>query len=196
MSTYPPDNGRRNYTCVKDYKVSLFGLPLSVRSLAFQEQDNVLAACATVALWCSFHKASELFGTAVPTPARITTFANQVVNPARPIPSHGLSIQQICNAIRTINLDAEVVVVKPDIPVASLAYGHLKQGMPVILIATVENVGLHAITLTGYSQHTQRVNSDALRIATHDTLNEPSLQNVLEQLLTRRFANMLRDRTK
>jgi hypothetical protein len=159
LKTYPPDSGRRNYTCTRPYKVNLFGIELTVTSLVFQEQDNVLAACATVALWCSFHKTADIFGTAVPTPAQITTFANHVVNHARPIPSHGLTIQQICNAIRRVGLDAEVVVVNNGVPVPSLAYGHLKWGLPVILLATVEGIGLHAITLTGYSINAAPVTS-------------------------------------
>lgn len=151
LKTYPADGGRRNYTCTRLYTVNLFGVELSVRSLVFQEQDNVLAACATVALWCSFHKTAELFGTTVLTPAQITTFANQVVNHARPIPSHGLSIQQICNAIRHVGLDPEVVLVNKGLPVPSLVYGHLSHGLPVILIATIEGQGRHAIALNGYS---------------------------------------------
>ena len=151
LKTYPSDGGRRHYTATRPYAVSLFGLDLGVRSLAFQEQDNVLAACATVALWCSFHKTSDLFGNPIPTPAQITTSANEVVHHARPLPSHGLNIQQICNAIRTVGLDPEVVSVNGSLPLVSLVYGHLSVGLPVILIAEIEGVGHHAITLNGYS---------------------------------------------
>jgi hypothetical protein len=84
LKTYPPDNGRRNYTCTRDYKANLFGVELSVTSLPFQEQDSVLAACATVSLWSAFHKTAELFGTATPTPAEITRVANRVIHPGRP----------------------------------------------------------------------------------------------------------------
>src|SRR5439155_23260261 len=50
LKTYPPDEGdRRHYTVVRNYDSHLFGVKLSVRSLPFQEQDSVLAACATVA---------------------------------------------------------------------------------------------------------------------------------------------------
>lgn len=159
LKTYPPDGSRRNYTCTRLYSVNLFGIELSVRSLVFQEQDNVLAACATVALWCSFHKTAELFGTAVLTPAQITTFANQVVNHARPIPSHGLSIQQICNAIRHVGLDPEVVLVNNGLPVPSLVYAHLSHGLPVILIASIEGRGRHAIALNGYSINPEPVHA-------------------------------------
>ena len=151
LATYPPDGGRRNYTCTRQYAVNLYGIELGVRSLVFQEQDNVLAACATVALWCAFHKTAELFRTSIPTPAQITTFANEVVNHTRPIPSHGLNIQQICNAIRNVGLDPEVVLVNSSLPVPSLLYGHLSHGLPVILVANIEGVGRHAIALNGYS---------------------------------------------
>jgi len=151
LKTYPPDSGRRHYTATRRYQVSLFGLDLQVNSLAFQEQDNVLAACATVALWCSFHKTADLFGTPIPTPAQITNSANEFVRNSRPLPSHGLNIQQICNAIRAIGLDPEVVSVNASLPLVSLIYGHLRLGLPVILVADIEGVGHHAIALNGYS---------------------------------------------
>lgn len=151
LKTYPADNGRRNYSCIRTYKANLFGVELSVDSLPFQEQDTVLAACATVSLWSAFHKTAELFGTPTPTPAEITRVANQVVQPGRPLPSHGLSIQQICNSIRHVGLDPEVVEMKTSTPIVSLIYGHLRMGLPVILGVGVPGLGLHAVTLTGYS---------------------------------------------
>jgi hypothetical protein len=121
LRTYESDSGRRNYPCTCEYNANLFGIELSVRSLAFQEQDSVLAACATVALWCAFHKTAVLFGTPVPTPAAITRVANQVVHPARPVPSHGLNIQQICNSIRHVGLEPEVVQVGQNLPLISFS---------------------------------------------------------------------------
>jgi hypothetical protein len=151
LRTYPSDNGRRNYTCTRTYKANLFGIELSVESLPVQEQDTVLAACATVSLWSAFHKTAELFGTATPTPAEITRIANQVIQPGRPLPSHGLSVQQICNSIRHVGLDPEVVEMRNSTPIVSLIYGHLHMGLPVILGIGVPDLGFHAITLTGYS---------------------------------------------
>jgi hypothetical protein len=157
LSTYDTDGGRRNYPCTRSYKAHLFGIELNVCSLAFQEQDSVLAACATVALWCALQKTAELFGTLAPTPAAITRVANQVAYPARPIPSHGLNIQQICNSIRHQELEPEVVEVRKNVPLVSLIYGHLKMGLPVLLMVQVEGGGLHAITLTGYSLQKHKV---------------------------------------
>jgi hypothetical protein len=39
----------------KTYNVSLFGKHLSIKSIAFQEQDKIISACATTSLWTFFH---------------------------------------------------------------------------------------------------------------------------------------------
>lgn len=160
LRTYPPDGGRRNYTVVRKYEVNLFGLDLSVRSLAFQEQDRVVAACATVSLWCCFQVTSELFGTPLPTPAKITQSANKIGNITRPIPSHGLNVLQICNAIREVGLEAEVIEVTAALPLASLLYAHLRMGLPAILVVAIEGYEVaHAVTIAGYSIHKTRQNN-------------------------------------
>jgi hypothetical protein len=150
LNTYPHD-GRRYYTATKRYSVNLFGCPLGVTSLAFQEQDTVMAACATVALWCCFQKTGDLFQSTVPTPAAITRAANLVADDRRPLPSHGLRIEQICNAIKYVGLEPEVIRVSKTLPLASLLYSYLRFGVPVILVVEVKKQGMHAVALTGYS---------------------------------------------
>jgi len=39
----------------KCYKVNLFGVELHIESIAFQEQDKVVAACATTSIWTALH---------------------------------------------------------------------------------------------------------------------------------------------
>jgi hypothetical protein len=151
LRTFDDDGGHRVYRCVRTYKVNLYGLPLELPSLAFQEQDTVLGACATVALWSAFQKTADLFGTPTPTPSAITRAASDLVHYGRSIPSDGLNVLEICRAVRQFGLEPEVIDVTPDVPVASVAYGYLRMGLPVILGVQVEGMGLHAITLAGYS---------------------------------------------
>jgi hypothetical protein len=155
LKTYPPDNRRRYYTARRSYPVNLFGIDLTIDSLAFQEQDKALAACATVALWSCFHKANDLFKTPVPTPAAITRSANRLLN-HRPVPSRGLDVGQICSAIRYFGLEPEVIEPTKEKPLASLIYAHLRFGNPVLLGVEVPPFGPHAITLVGYSLLGQR----------------------------------------
>ena len=150
LRTYDHDGGRRNYPTTKRYFAHLFGCKLRVDSLAFQEQDTVLAACATVALWSAFQKTSSLFGTSTSTPAQITRAATSAVYSSRPLPSKALRLEQMARAVRAVGLEPEVISARPQVPVLSLIYGYLQLGVPVVLILDVEGEG-HAVTVTGYS---------------------------------------------
>lgn len=167
LKTYPPDQGRRQYTATRPYRVNLFGIDLMIESLAYQEQDTSLAACATVALWSCFQKTQELFpSTTAPTPVAITKAANRLQLAARSFPSRGLEIQQICNAISAVGLDPEVYPVTKDLPFVSLAYSYLKLGVPVLAVVKIPGIGAHAIAINGFSltgnQHLQSEGGSAL----------------------------------
>ena len=158
LNTYDADNGRREYPATLDYDVHLCGLNLRVeKSLAFQEQDTILAACATVALWSCFQKTADLFRTPVPSPSAITRAATQFTHHGRAIPSHGLIVTEICSAIRHNGLEPELFEVSNKLPIASLLYGYLHMGLPVILGVDVGGEGGHAIAIAGYSICAQRV---------------------------------------
>jgi hypothetical protein len=170
LKTYGDDHGRRHYRAIVDYDVHLFGVSLRVRSLAFQEQDQVLSACATVALWSCFQKTSRLFGTPAPRPPKITMDATASFFDRRSFPSSGLYVEQICSAIRQNGLDPEVfgAAAMSEAPVASLIYGYVSVGLPVLLIVKVDDRGWHAVTVTGYSlrqelvHHSESLDESAL----------------------------------
>jgi hypothetical protein len=170
LKTFDPDGGRRFYPAVKDYSANLIGINLPVRSLAFQEQDTVLAACATVALWSCFQKAAHLFGTTAPTPSVITR-ASQAFHYGRTFPSQGLTILEMCAAIRHVGLEPEVIDVKDrSVPLLSLIYAHLQLGVPLVLVAEVPG-GLHAISLVGYSLRAEPVH--AMEMSEASTVSLP-----------------------
>jgi hypothetical protein len=151
LKTYEPA-GRRYYPVKRRYEPHLAGIKLEIEGLAFQEQDRVTAACATVALWSAFHMTSKLFhGTRRPRPSHITEAANTVRAASRTLPTHGLDVFQMCEAIRAAHLEPEVIPIAGGTPAASIIYGYLRAKLPVIMICEVEGVGTHAITLNGYS---------------------------------------------
>lgn len=133
----------------RDYDVHLYGTTLKVRGLAFQEQDHVIAACATVALWSAFHMTATLFRTIVPTPAQITKLA-AIGDPKRPMPNMGLTLTQMRMAVHRVGLEPELVQAGPLVPMISLVCAYLSMRLPVILIVNIEDGGTHAITVTGY----------------------------------------------
>jgi len=151
LGTWSDDGGKRKYRAIRDYTANLYGLELSVSSLAFQEQDTVLAACATSALWCAFQMTSKLFGTCSPTPSEITRCATQYIQTTRPVPSKGLRVEQICYAISENGLAPEVQQINPDTALNSLIYAYVSAGIPLILGYEIEGTeNRHAVTICGY----------------------------------------------
>jgi len=152
IKTYD-NEGKRHFPATTYYDVNLFGVELKAKSLAFQEQDKVLAACATTALWSSFQKTSRLFQTHTPTPVDITSKATKYIQTTRPVPSQGLIVEQICYAISEVGLTPEVQQIRKDTPINSLIYSYVNMGIPVILGYAAERNGkilLHAVTVCGY----------------------------------------------
>ena len=155
LRTYPPDGGRRHYPVRASYEAHVFGLTLEVESLPFQEQDTVLAACATVALWSAFQQCARRFSTSAPSPAEITAMATTAEVRSRALPSRGLTLGQMCRAIKAIGLEPEVFSCSASTPLNSLLHAYVSWGLPAILLVDVGKQG-HAITLAGYSLRAAR----------------------------------------
>jgi hypothetical protein len=164
LSTYLERNDTdqiRYFPGCKTYEVNFFGKTLSVKSLAYQEQDIAVSACASVAIWSAFHKTSSLFKTALPSPSEITKLAgNLFINYGRLYPNHGLDVTQVCRAIDAIGLVSEVRSSKKfegEIYLASrIIYAYLRSGIPVLLLtknSSLPGVSVgHAVTIVGYSK--------------------------------------------
>lgn len=158
LKTYPSDSGRRNFPSTRNYCVGFLGTELNVLSLAFQEQDTVLAACATTALWSALHKTTELFGSKLLTPSQITASASRhFLFGNRAFPSHGLNMFQLCQAIKEVGLEPEFRDYNKIVDFSGFINGYLHYGIPIILGLELQDPhcsspqGLHAVTIAGYS---------------------------------------------
>ncbi len=192
IRTYP-EVKQRFYPILREYPVSLFGLPLKIKTLAFQEQDKVVAACATSALWSAFHGTGILFHHSIPSPSELTKAASPALSASRAFPnSDGLYTLQMAQAIRSVNLEPLTYETKTgreelldQLLLKSLLYGYLRGGIPVIMNvklidillpgnhATGSNyqagrnlfIGLHTVTATGYRFGTRKFSTvDRLRL--------------------------------
>ena len=158
LVTYPSDGGRRSFPCLRDYKVGLFGTELNLKSLAFQEQDTVLAACATTALWSAFQQTAIIFDSKLPSPSKITTVASQSLEISnRAFPTHGLNLYQMRQAIIDVGLEPEMRKCEEMEDFSGFVMGYLKYGIPIILGIAFLNphsqklVDMHAVTIAGYN---------------------------------------------
>jgi hypothetical protein len=101
-------------TCLKAYQgnvltnvyhANLFGLELSVDSIAFQEQDRVISACATTAVWSLLHALPERHNKLVPSPSAITLAAIEASDEQiNGFPNKGLHTGQIISALEKFRL--------------------------------------------------------------------------------------------
>jgi hypothetical protein len=148
------DNNDRIYTALRPYTINIFGKELKIDSLAFMQQDSIVSACATAALWSSFHKVSNMFQTELPSPIEITKSAqSSFYDIGRILPSVGLDANQTCKAIDNIGLVTELRnsgKIGHSNKVKALIYAYLCMGLPVMLGITIAKRGKHLITLTGY----------------------------------------------
>lgn len=160
LQAYPAED--RRHFVVRDYKVNLYGIELTVHgTLAFQEQDHAAAACATSALWSAFQGTSRVFNHHIPSPVEITKEALQrFPMTERGLPNSGLTDIQMANGIRSVGLDPIPFNIRPQmidealLTIQDITYAYLKCGIPALLGVRLyglpDNPG-HAVAVTGFS---------------------------------------------
>lgn len=157
LKTYPDDNGRRRFPIVRKYVATLFGLPLEVSTLAFQEQDRSVSTCATSALWSAFQGTGILFHHHIPSPVEVTKAATIRFPNERAFPSRGLEVLQMVDAIRNMDLDPLSTDVSDSFVFKATLYAYVSGRIPVLLgikytpCTGPQSPRYHAVAVTGYS---------------------------------------------
>jgi len=149
---------------LKDYRANLRGIPLKIKSIAFQQQDTVISACATTALWVCLQKTNYEFGYYSPTPFELKNISNDYAN-KRPFPSAGLNFVQIIKTIQSYGLDVEVSSIKTQTPYVDFLaffYAYLRGGFPIFLGVKNDTDQTHALAIVGYklSRETPELGDD------------------------------------
>lgn len=89
----------------RKYQASLFGIRLDVQSIAFQEQDRVVSACATTSVWSLLHALPEIHNKNIPSPSAITLAAfGAPFQNINSFPNKGLNLAQITTALDNFKL--------------------------------------------------------------------------------------------
>lgn len=154
LKTYPPTDGDdRRFFVTSKYTASLYGIPLEVESLPYQEQDEGVSACATIALWSALNPLYYLFGTIRHSPAEITEVATSFPSPHRAFPSSGLILEQMVNYIRSIGLDVEAVSAENNDMITTAVKAYINAGLPIIAalkLRVQRKEDYHAVVISGY----------------------------------------------
>ncbi|MCS4296355.1 MULTISPECIES: C39 family peptidase [Acinetobacter] len=154
-----PDNLKR--CLMREYSVDLFGIPLKVMSVAFQEQDKVVSACATTAIWSSLHAMHWKSVREIPACSEITTNAlNHISGSSNSFPNHDLSNKQILRALDFEKLKHHTadITAYTDHDFFTTVKTYIDSRIPLILGVDVyrkrdqklSRLDGHAITIIGY----------------------------------------------
>lgn len=146
----------------KVYQIDLFGLSLKVESIAFQEQDKVVSACATTSIWSALHAIAWRNSREIPACSEITINAiNHIDGSNNSFPNKELSNKQILRALDVEGLRHHAESLDGE------AYGNffdfvrisIDSGLPLILGVDVfvfeqerrlRSLAGHAVTVLGY----------------------------------------------
>ena len=182
----PEDKSLRQMACTRDYRVHLLGAELTVRGLAFQQQDVGVSACATIALWTALHRVRDAEDIASATPAQITGLASKFRLPyGRSMPSEGLDVEQMCLAVQAIGVSPYLSRVENFNGARSLIYSATNSGMPAILI--IEEAPGGGSTQPGIVRADEPVPTDT---TTSKAAPEALLQENGAEPIARRASNM------
>ncbi|HBO4309877.1 TPA: hypothetical protein L4V00_000188 [Pseudomonas aeruginosa] len=145
------DLGDQKKKISKRYDVSLFGLQLSIDSIAFQEQDKVVSACATTAIWTALHALPWRNVRDIPSCSEITTAAiNFVDGSSNGFPNSQLSNKQIQRSLDVEGLryhSTTLTSTTQDLAASmtqdwfkTYVASHIDSGLPIIVTGTVYGI--------------------------------------------------------
>ncbi len=144
-------------TCAAQYSVNLAGNSIAFTGAPWIQQDTMVSACASAAIWVVSSHLSTKFGTefkSYTTPA-ITDLATKTnIDGGRAMPSAGLTTQQIMFALREMGC-GPVLYSSFDLSSYHEArkqlYYYVESGIPVILGLELAHGEGHAITVVGHA---------------------------------------------
>lgn len=163
---------RRKRRLSRNYRVDLFGIQLNVPSIAFQEQDKVVAACATTAIWSALHCLKWRDVRAIHSCSEITVNAiNHIDGSANSFPNKELSNKQIMRSLDVEGLrhhsESLANMIQEDFLATVTSY--IDSHLPLLIMGEVFSVQKengktlvpygagHAITIVGYKTDEESV---------------------------------------
>ncbi len=147
---------------LRKYKVDLFGIPLSVDSIAFQEQDMIVSAYSTTALWSALHASKHRDLATIPSCSEITINAiNYIPGSKNSFPNSSLTNKQLLRAIDVEKFKHHLFKVDNSSAAEfhQLIEYHINSDIPIILRGTIYEIESedkfvkkndHAVTVLGY----------------------------------------------
>lgn len=143
-------------------RVSLFGIPLNIETTAFLEQDKVVSACATSALWTLLGASSFIHQETLPSPSSITKSAsNSSFEGTRTFPNTGLTHAQVARSLKHYGLEPSILGIQSSTfsDLKEIIYAYVSNDIPVLIGGDIYKLtdddnplplGKHLVCAVGY----------------------------------------------
>ncbi|MBZ0104119.1 MAG: hypothetical protein K8H84_00665 [Sulfuricella denitrificans] len=162
----------------KKIKVSLFGMSLEVESAAFLEQDKVVSACATSALWMFFNASGHVSNGSLPSPSAITKSATGSSHEgARTFPTTGLSPPQVARSLKHFGYEPLIIELGSDWgEFKEIIYGYISSDIPILVAGSIyqksandsiKHAGKHLVCALGYRLKENDPAGDEMQLISH-----------------------------
>ena len=141
-----------SFLTIRRHNVHLAGFSLHVDGVPFQSQDQGVSACATAALWSALDCVAATEEITIASPASITESATRYpLQEGRPFPNEGLTVRQICEAIRAAGFSPIVIQSKSVADDTLQIFSYARSGFSPVLALFPAKVGGdgHAVCCVG-----------------------------------------------
>jgi len=172
-------NRKNSKLLTRQVSVSLFGITLSVDTVPFLEQDKVVSACATSAVWTALSASADFPASRLPSPSAITKAAsNSNYDGTRTFPTIGLTPPQVARSLKAFGGEPSIFTCETygdRHDFKEHLYSYLQSGIPVIVGgdiydlrgANVRQLGKHLVCVVGYSTKPS-VHLPGIRLLSHE----------------------------
>lgn len=150
--------------------ISLFGIKLEVQTTPICEQDKVVSACATSAVWSLLKGYGHLSSFQTPSLSKITKTASEAdMSGTRTFPVYNLKPNQVSHVLKEFGLEPisiglnKVINIEDKIEIIKRCINaYVSAGIPVMLGGSVIEekegstikIGDHLVTILGYEKNT------------------------------------------
>ena len=151
ISPHVPSERVSSFATNRRHDVHLAGFSLHVVGVPFQSQDQGVSACATTALWSALDCVAAAEEITASSPASITESATRYLQEGRVFPNDGLTIHQMCAAIRAAGFSPLVIGSESIADDVSQIFSYSFSGFaPVLALLPIEGGGPgHAVCCVG-----------------------------------------------
>jgi hypothetical protein len=146
-------------TCSATFSANLAGNRLECHGTPWLQQDRIVSACASAAMWvCTWHLGHFLGrGHRLFTTPEITDLSTEFnLSTGRAMPSGGLNVDQMSHGFRAMSYEPILVgeFSRPTPAVAAAnVYAYIESGVPVLLSLQYPGDDGHAIAVVGHQLH-------------------------------------------